>query len=175
VKGSFTPQTSSCDGERPKLLENIRSDCPKDPGAVSKLLQGLFTSVSDTASSSWGSVDAIGEIICALPIIFPGSSTQLVQISRDPRCFRKSSALWGKSVRPDLTCSKILVSNDPLLAVPTPSSGVCGDPSRASQGYEAKEDLIKLKEDMAPIDIYRTGRIEKTTLHQLAIESLAKL
>jgi HEAT repeat protein len=43
------------------------------------------------------------------------------------------------------------------------------------KSYEAKEDLIKLKDDIAPIDIYRAGQTEKTTIHQLAIESLAKL
>ncbi len=43
------------------------------------------------------------------------------------------------------------------------------------KAYEAKEDLIKLKEDMAAIEIYRAGQIEKTTLHELATGSLAKL
>ncbi|HEX9909265.1 MAG TPA: HEAT repeat domain-containing protein, partial [Desulfatiglandales bacterium] len=41
--------------------------------------------------------------------------------------------------------------------------------------HEAKEDLMKLKEDRTAIEIYRTGQIQKTTLDQIATESLAKL
>ena len=44
-----------------------------------------------------------------------------------------------------------------------------------AQDIRTDEDLVKLKEDMAAIEIYKTGEIEKTTLHQLATESLAKL
>jgi HEAT repeat protein len=43
------------------------------------------------------------------------------------------------------------------------------------KAHEAKEDLTKLMEDTAPIDIYRTGQIEKTTIQQLAADSVAKL
>jgi HEAT repeat protein len=43
------------------------------------------------------------------------------------------------------------------------------------KAHEAIEDLIKLKEDMTAIDIYRAGQTEKTTIHQLATESLANL
>jgi HEAT repeat protein len=43
------------------------------------------------------------------------------------------------------------------------------------KAYEAKEDLIKLKEDITAIEIYRTGQLEKTTLERIATESLARL
>ncbi len=43
------------------------------------------------------------------------------------------------------------------------------------KAYEAKEDLIKLKEDMTAIEIYRKGKLENTTLRQIASESLARL
>jgi len=150
---------------------------PKDPGAVSKLLQGLFTSVSDTASSSWGSVDAIGEIICALPDHFSGFLPQLVQISRDPSLLPEVLRAMGKigETRPDLL-RRFSYPMIPLLC--SPDSEVRGYAAILLghlKTYEAKEDLIKLKDNMASIDIYRAGQIEKTTIHQLAIESLAKL
>ena len=149
----------------------------KDPGAVSKLLQGLFTSVSDTAASSWGSVDAIGEIISALPDHFSGFVPQLVQISRDPSLLPEVLRAMGKigEARADLL-RRFSYPMIPLLR--NPDSDVRGYAAILLghlKSYEAKEDLIKLKDDIVPIDIYRAGQIEKTTLHQLAIESLAKL
>jgi len=150
---------------------------PKDPGTVSKLLQGLFTSVSDTAASSWGSVDAIGEIIGALPDHFPGFLSQLVQISRDPALLPEVLRAMGKigETQPDLlrrfSHAMIPLLNNPDSEVRGYAVILLGH----LKAFEAKEDLAKLKEDMAPIDLYRAGQIESTTLHQLAIESLAKL
>jgi hypothetical protein len=150
---------------------------PKDPGAISKLLQGLFTSVSDTAASSWGSVDAIGEIISALPDHFSGFLPQLVQISRDPELLPEVLRAMGKigETRPDLL-RRYSYPMIPLLR--NPDSEVRGYAAillGCLKAHEAKEDLTKLKEDRTAIDIYRNGQIEKTTLHQLATESLAKL
>jgi len=149
----------------------------KDPGAISKLLQGLFTSVSDTAASSWGSVDAIGEIISALPDHFSGFLPQLVQLSRDPSLLPEVLRAMGKigEARPDLL-RRFSYPMIPLLR--SPDSEVRGYAAILLghlKAYEAKEDLIKLKGDMAPIDLYRAGQTEKTTIHQLATESLANL
>ena len=149
----------------------------KDSGAISKLLQGLFTSVSDTAASSWGSVDAIGEIISALPDHFSGFLPQLVQISRDPSLLPEVLRAMGKigETRPDLL-RRFSYPMIPLLR--NPDSEVRGYAAILLghlKAYETKADLIKLKEDMTAIDIYRTGQIEKTTLHELATESLGRL
>jgi HEAT repeat protein len=149
----------------------------KDPGAISKLLQGLFTSVSDTAASSWGSVDAIGEIISALPDHFSGFLPQLVQISRDASLLPEVLRAMGKiaETRPDLL-RRYSYPMIPLLR--NPDSEVRGYAAILLghlKAYEAKEDLMKLKQDKAPIDVYRAGQIERTTLHQLVAESLAKL
>jgi hypothetical protein len=148
-----------------------------DPGTISKLLQGLFTSVSDTAASSWGSVDAIGEIIGALPDHFSGFLPQVVQISRDPALLPEVLRAMGKiaEIRPDLL-RRFSYPMIPLLQ--NPESEVRGYAAillGRLKVFQAKEDLTKLSEDMAPIEIYRAGQIEKTTIHQLATESLANL
>jgi len=149
----------------------------KDPGAVSKLLQGLFTSVSDTAASSWGSVDAIGEIIGALPDHFSGFLPQLVQLSRDPLLLPEVLHAMGKigEIRPDLlrrfSYPMIPLLHDSNSEVRGYAAILLGN----LRAHEAKEDLIKLKDDMTAIEIYRAGEIENTTIHQLANESLAKL
>jgi hypothetical protein len=149
----------------------------KDPGAISKLLQGLFTSVSDTAASSWGSVDAIGEIIGSLPDHFAGFIPQLVQLSRDHSLLPEVLRAMGKigETRPDLL-RRFSYSMIPLLR--DSNSEVRGYAAILLghlKAYEAKEVLIKLKEDITAIEIYRTGQLEKTTLERIATESLARL
>jgi hypothetical protein len=149
----------------------------KDPEAVSKLLQGLFTSVSDTAASSWGFIDAIGEIISALPDRFSGFIPQLVQLSRDPSLLPEVLRAMGiiGATRPDLL-RRFSYAIIPLL-------GNSDSEVRAYaaillghlKAHEAKEDLVTLSGDMTAIEVYRTGQIESTTIRQLATESLAKL
>ena len=149
----------------------------KDPGAISKLLQGLFTSVSDTAASSWGSVDAIGEIISALPDHFSGFLPQLVQLSRDHSLLPEVLRAMGKigETRPDLL-RRFSYPMIPLLRdSDSEVRGYAAILLGHLKAYEAKEDLMKLKEDKTAIEIYRTGQIEKTTLEKIATESLAKL
>jgi hypothetical protein len=149
----------------------------KDPGAVSKLLQGLFTSVSDTAASSWGSVDAIGEILSALPDHFSAFIPQLVQLSRDPSLLPEVLRAMGKvgATRPDLL-RRFSYAMIPLLRhSDSEVRGYAAILLGHLNAYEAKEDLIKLKEDTTAIDIYRTGQIKSTPIRLLATESLAKL
>lgn len=149
----------------------------KDPGAISKLLQGLFTSVSDTAASSWGSVDAIGEIIGSLPDHFAGFIPQLVQLSRDHSLLPEVLRAMGKigETRPDLL-RKFSYSMIPLLRdSDSEVRGYAAILLGHLKAYEAKDDLIKIKEDITAIEIYRTGQLEKTTLARIATESLARL
>jgi len=149
----------------------------KDPGAISKLLQGLFTSVSDTAASSWGSVDAIGEIIGSLPDHFAGLIPQLVQLSRDHSLLPEVLRAMGKigETRPDLL-RRFSYSMIPLLRdSDSEVRGYAAILLGHLKAYEAKEDLIKIKKDITAIEIYRTGQLEKTTLERIATESLARL
>jgi hypothetical protein len=149
----------------------------KDPGAISKLLQGLFTSVSDTAASSWGSVDAIGEIIRALPDRFSGFIPQLVQLSREPSLLPEVLRAMGKigETRPDLL-RRYSYAMIPLLGNSDPEvQAYAAILLGYLKAYEAKEGLTRLKGDPTAIDLYRAGQIEKTTLHRLAAASLAKL
>jgi hypothetical protein len=149
----------------------------QNPTVISKLIQGLFSSVSDTAASSWGSVDAIGEIIGSLPDRFSGFIPQLVQLSGDPSRLPEVLRAMGKigETRPDLL-RRFSYPMIPLLH--NPDSEVRGYAVillGRLKAYEAKEDMAKLKEDRTAIDIYRNGQIEKTTLDRVAVESLAKL
>ena len=55
----------------------------KDPGIVSRRLQGLLTATADTAASSWGYISAIGEFIRHDPGHFAGYIPELYKLMRD--------------------------------------------------------------------------------------------
>ena len=149
----------------------------KDPGAISKLLQGLITSLSDTAASSWGSLDAIGEIIAARPEQFGGYMPQLFHFLKDRALLAEALRALGNigRTRPDLLRKKAF-HFFPLLQDPDPeirgyTSMLLGDLG----AVEAKEDLGKITGDATEIEIYRDGEILQTTVGQLAVEAIKKL
>lgn len=149
----------------------------QNPTVISKLVQGLFSSVSDTAASSWGSVDAIGEIIGSLPDRFSGFIPQLVQLSRDPSLLPEVLRAMGKIgvTRPDLL-QRFSYSMVPLLHDPDPEvRGYTAILFGHLRVLEAKEDLISLREDLSEMVIYRAGELQPMTLDQIATESLARL
>jgi hypothetical protein len=149
----------------------------KDSAVISKLVQGLFSSVSDTAASSWGSVDAIGEIIGSLPDRFSGFIPRLVQLSRDPSLLPEVLRAMGKigETKPDLL-RRFSHPMVPLLHDPHPEvRGYAAILLGHLKAFEAKEDLIKLKKDMTAMEIYRAGELQKATIEQIATESLSRL
>ena len=149
----------------------------EEPGTVSRLLQGLFTSLSDTAASSWGSLEAIGEIISNRPGQFAGFIPQLYHYLKDRALL--ADVLWalGKisHVKPDLI-RKASLQFIPLLQ----------DVDPAIRGYatillgnlgtqEAKNGLVKLLDDSSELETYSDGRMERWTVGQLASQALKKI
>jgi HEAT repeat protein len=148
-----------------------------DSGAISKLLQRLFTSVMDTAASSWGAFEAIGEIISHKTELFAGYIPQLYQFFDDKRQRAQALQAIGKIAksRPDLIV-KARTFFIPFLR----------DPDPFVRGYttwllgnlgadEALKDLEKLRDESHEIDIYENGKLEKKTVGQVALEALEKL
>lgn len=148
-----------------------------DPGAISKLLQRLFSASADTASSSWGCLDAIGEIISNSPEQFGGYMPQLYQFAGDrallAEVLRALGNIGGK--RPDLI-RKTTYRFIPFLQDPDPEiRGYAAILLGNLGAKEAKDDLTGLEEDSAGLEVYRNGQLEKQTVGQLASEALAKL
>jgi HEAT repeat protein len=149
----------------------------RDPGAVSKLLRGLFTSVVDTAASSWGAVDAIGQIISNRPELFAGYLPELVQLTRDKALVTEVLRALGHiaEANPDLM-QKSTFRLVPLLRDPNPETRAYAAILLGNLGaHEVKEDLAGLKEDKATVETYRRGALEKKTISEIASESLEKL
>ena len=148
-----------------------------DPGAISKLLQRLFTSVMDTTTSSWGALEAIGEIISHKTELFAGYIPQLYQFLPDET--RRAQALQAigrvAKSRPDLI-PKVPTFFIPFLRDPDPLVRGCTAWLLGNLGvHEALEDLEKLRDESPEIDLYENGKLEKKTVGQVASEALEKL
>lgn len=149
----------------------------RDPGTIGKLMQGLFSALMDTAASSWGALDAIGEIIRHNPRQFTGYIPHLYPMVRD------------KSLLPDVlrALGKISLTHpEPMQKVGTHFVPFLNDPDpavRASAAIllgrlgteEAGEPLSKLLEDPAEVSVYEEGGIVTTTVGRLCADALKRL
>jgi hypothetical protein len=166
---------------RQRAAETLGRACAvigkRDPGIVSKLLQGLFYSLIDTAAFPPGAFEAIGEIIGHRPDLFGGYAPQLYQFVADQT--RKSQALQalGRIAKssPDILRKHtlhffaFLEDSDPTVRGYT--AWLMGNLG----AHEAKKDLEKLLQESHEIEIYEKGIIEKKTVGQVASEALKKL
>ena len=149
----------------------------RDPGTVSRLLQGLFTSLSDTAASSWGSLDAIGEIISQSPKQFAGYIPQIYTWAKDKELLPEVLRSLGRigSVRPELI-RKAALHLIPLLQNENPEvRGHAAALLGSLHVQEAKDDLGKLVADSAVLEVYGNGELQERTVGQLASDALEKL
>ena len=148
----------------------------RDPGIVSKLLQGLFYSITDTAAFPMGAFESIGEIIGNRPDLFGGYTPQLYQFFADET--RKTQALQAlvriAKASPELLRKHTLYFFDFLE-----------DPDPAVRGYtallmsdlgahETKRDLEKLVRESHEIEIFEGGELKIKTVGQVASEALKR-
>ncbi len=148
-----------------------------DPRAVSKLMNRLFSSVVDTAASSWGAIDAIGDIIAHNPEDFGGYLPRLFGLATDhellPDLLRNFAKIAKQ--RPDLLRSKayafipLLTHQDP--EVRAYSAELLG----AVKAHEARQDLENLVDDDAQLQVYRDGTLHQYTVGKMALEALDRL
>ena len=147
------------------------------PGTVSRLLQGFFTEISDTAASSWGALDAAGEIIRNRPEQFAGFIPQLYAFLRDRALAADVLRVLGRigEVRPDLF-QKTAHRFVPLLRDSDPSiRGFAVILLGNLAAVEAKADLSDLLDDPEKLEIYDAGKMESWTIGRLATEALQKI
>jgi len=149
----------------------------KDPEPVSRLLQELFSSVTDTAASSWGAIDAIGEIIRFQPDAWSSLIPRLAQLSRDRSLLEDVlKALVGIGhARPDVLhmSPNHLI---PLLEDQDPRIRGCAVILVGQLKLkEAKADLGRLRDSREEMTLYQDGTNHKKTLGLLAAEALAKI
>ncbi|VBB42379.1 conserved hypothetical protein [uncultured Desulfatiglans sp.] len=148
-----------------------------EPKAVSNLLQNLFYAVSDTAASTWGAFEAIGEIIARKPDLFAGYMPQLYPFLTDAtRRSQTVQALARIAASVPQLLRKITFHFIPLLKDPDPE--VRGQTVRLLgylQAGELKDDMTELLSDEHELVLYDSGRLEKTSVGAIAAEALQRL
>jgi hypothetical protein len=149
----------------------------RDPGFISNLLQRLLNSVSDSAASSWGAIDTIGEIIGNAPDLFISYTPRLYQFLADEKLRPLILKAIGRAAR----ARPHLIRQSIFRFIPCLS-----DPNPEVRGYaallfgylgvpEASGYLEKLGDDPHPVKVYQDGCLEEKTVGQLAKEALARL
>lgn len=166
---------------RRRAAETLGKACAivgdQDPGIVSKLLQGLFYSISDTAAFTWGAFEAIGEIVSHRPDLFGGYAAQLYQFLPDET--RKAQALQAlgriAKSRPDLlrkhTFHFFAFLEDPDPVVRGYTVWLMGNLG----AFEARQDIKRLLGESHEIEMYENGKLEIKTVAQIASEALDTL
>jgi len=158
-----------------------------EPAAVANLLQRLVASITNTGygTSSWGAVDAIGEVIAKLPDMFGGYLPFLFQTLEEDENLRPTVLRALGNVarqRPDLITKSLnyfikFVRMDELqtrgyavwlvthLTLTNERLGI----------VEAKAELNNNTGDHRPIHIYANGVLEQTSIGQLATRALGNI
>ena len=148
----------------------------KDPGVVSKLLQGLFYSLTDTAAYPMGALETIGQIIAQRPDLFGGYTPQLYQFLGDDS--RKAQVLEA--------LGRIAESSPEILRKHTfHFFSFLKDPDPVVRGYaswflgrlgasEAENDIEKLLDETDEMELYEKGKMKKTSVAEMASEALKK-
>jgi len=148
----------------------------RHPGQVSDLLYRLFEACSDSASTSWGLIEAIGTIIAARPDIYGAFTRHLLRYASDPNS--QAGMLWAIGTiagpRPDLIRQTaffkvlgFLQNSDPTIR------GLMARILGRLHAAETKAELKKLKNDDSEITIYEQGRAIQTRVSDLVLEALA--
>jgi len=149
----------------------------RDSGMVSKLLQSLFYSLTDTAAYPLGAFEAIGEIIAQRPDLFGGYTSQLYQFLGDKsrridvlKALGRISKTQGPFIRKHtLYFFAFLEDQDPSVRGYT--VWLLGNLG----AHEARKDVEKQLHESHEIEIYETGEIRKMPVGEIAREALNKL
>ena len=145
-----------------------------NPGSISKLLKNLFISISDTAASSWGAIDAIGQIISKSPKLYASYTPQLYQYIPDKELLPEVLRALGNitSVEPD-PFRKLKFGLLPLLKDENKEILACTIIIMGNlRAKEATADLIILSDDKTEIEIYDKGSFYKKTISELALTAI---
>lgn len=148
-----------------------------EPKTVTRLLKNLFIAISDTAASSWGAIDAIGEIISHKPGQYASYTPQLYTFIPDrellPEVLRALSKITGAEPKP---FQKIRFSLMQLLKDENPEVRaytiiIMGN----LKAVDARDEIESLTEDNSEVSIYEEGVFKKMPISDIAVSALEKI
>lgn len=145
------------------------------PGTVADLLHRLFESCSDSASTSWGMVEAIGSIIAGRPDIYGAFTRHLLNYMNDGAT--QAAVIWGlgeiAETRPDLIRKTPFYMLFQFLKHPDPVvRGLTARLMGRLGAGEASFQLMALRDDDSEITVYEQGCAQQTTVAELAARAV---
>lgn len=148
-----------------------------NPSVVSRILQGLLYSISDTASSSWGAFEAVSEIISRRFDLFSGYLAYLYPFLADEDKREQGlSAIARISQDHPKAIRKLTLHFIPYLKDKNPMVRAHAIRLMKNLGaFEVKAELLSLFEDSTKVSIYQNGRINITTISELAKEAVTAI
>ena len=165
-----------------KTIDTLGKTCARfatrKPGKVSDLLHRLFAACTDSASSGWGNIEAIGAIIGERPDIFGSFSHHLLNYLDDTS--RQALVLWSLAAiaknGPDLVRRMPFYQLFTFLRFADPEvRGHALYLLGRIKAVEAKSQIEQLVNDPASITIYENGQGVEYTLAALANQALTEM
>jgi len=143
----------------------------REPGPVADLLHRLFEACSDSASTSWGMIEAIGSIIAARPDIYGAFTRYLLNYLGDEST--REHVLWAlceiASIRSDLVRKIPFYVTFQFLNHPDPKTrGLTARMLGRIKAREASFQIMGLQNDLSEILIYEHGVPVPTTVAEQA-------
>ena len=150
----------------------------KRPSLVGDLVRRLLLATGDSAATNWGSVETIGEIIRAQPVVYGSFVQHLVGFLDDPPS--RPSVLWAigrvGELYPKLVRSTAFFALFSLLK--DPSARVRGHAAWAFGRIRAQEALKVLQEmvdDSEELSLFDGENVIYTTVGKLASEAVERI
>ncbi len=148
-----------------------------DPKIITRLLKNLFISITDTAASSWGAIDAIGEIISHKTSQYASYAPKLYAFISDrellTQVLKALAKITGSEPKP---FQKIRFSLMPLLKDEDPEVRALTIIIMGNLGAaDAGSDIEALTEDNSEVTIYENGIFKKMSLSDIATSALEKI
>ena len=150
----------------------------REPGLVVDLLHRFFEACSDSASTNWGMVEAIGSIIASRPDIYGAFTRHLLNYMGDPAT--QQQVIWALGEialkRPDLIRSTPFYATFHFFGHSDPTvRGLMVRLMGRIRATEAFSQVMGLQNDQDEIIIYEQGRPLATTVAQLADQAVAMI
>ncbi len=150
----------------------------REPGQVADLLHRLFESCTDSASTNWGMIEAIGSILAARPDIYGAFTRYLLNFLGEPST--QIQIIWAlgeiAETRPDLIRNTPFYSAIHFLGHENPTvRGLMVRLMGRIRATEAAFQIMGLQGDQSEIRIYEKGRPVTTTVAQLADKAVEQI
>jgi hypothetical protein len=144
------------------------------PNMVTRILQNLLYSISDTASSSWGAFEGVSEIISQRFDLYGSYTAYLYPFLKDETKKEMSlEAIARISKRNPKALRKLTLHFIPFLKDPNPLVRAHAIRLMGYLGaFEVKEELRLLAGDETRISFYDMGKMNERSLGELAREAM---